>query len=258
MGFSVLLFSCGFGLVSSIRFSVSLNLASSSLGAFAMGEENIFLKLPPNIRAFALVRHYLSSFALMESGVNGAIKAALKLDAGQGFIVCKNLQFRSKMLILRTLVDHLPMGEDERKSFDKLIVRLTVQSDDRNMVAHDVFGPDEHGDGVEFIVTKASGKLRFPDVRWSVALVEEKSNELLEALARLKDLSSAFRRSEVIKAMMDHPNPGAVLWPTDALSGLAGLFAASPRASSDQDLIPQETIDAKSPEAPQELQPRAE
>lgn len=216
--------------------------------------DNSFLNLPPNLRAYALAGLYLQSFALMEGNLNATIGAALKLSSEQRFILTKNLQLRSKLMSLRTLVSVAPLPPEKRAAYDKLLQRIGTISDDRNMVAHDVFGPDDQGDGIEFLVTKASGKLTFPDVRWSVQDTLDKSEELGAISEQLKKLKSDLSQSDLIRALARHPNALASLYqpPIDGLPALGSQGEAPPQPPSDPSSTPQETTDAKAPETLQE------
>lgn len=223
--------------------------------------QDVFKTLPPELRSYALIGHYLSSFAIMESQLNSAIATALKLNALQAAIVCKNIQLRDKIKITRTLLSVSLLGGDEKKEFDKVLVRIGEVSNDRNMVAHDVFLSHKASGGVEFIVTKAAATLQFPDVFWSVDDTEARSDELLAIGEKLKALAGKFTYSDLIRALLDAPpEPGNTLkLPTPKTGGLmelgrlASLLAQEAPSSS-----PPETTDAISPEAPQELQEKAE
>ncbi|UFI03453.1 hypothetical protein [Roseibium aggregatum] len=183
-----------------------------------MGGKEVFHTLPPEIRAMALAGHYLQSFALMEAAMNTAIGKALKLSSVQSVVVCKNISFRDKIHILRTLVDISPIATTEKKQHDTFLNKVAGYSADRNMVAHDLFGPDESQTGIEFFVTKAKGKLHFPTVVWSVDEVEKKSKELMNAQAKLKKMCSLFVRVDLVNALLAREKQ-------DDAQPIAGLFS---------------------------------
>lgn len=119
-------------------------------------------------------------------------------------------------------------------------------------MAHDLFFAPEGGDGVEFLVTKATGKLQFPVTIWSVDEVEQKSKALLEVKGKLEDLRKRLSYADLIKVLMDRQDQQA-RDEVHARSPISGLFAL---ASSDQaphqtpsnpNSPPEETIDAKAP-----------
>lgn len=125
-----------------------------------------FAKLDPEIRALALVGHFLQWWSMLESKLNDALGNGLRLTQLQTTIVTKNIQLRDKINILKTLV-HTRGQEVER--FKGALEEVSKLSLDRNMVAHDIFMDDDDGDGVKFLVVKAKGKLAFPNTRWSIA-----------------------------------------------------------------------------------------
>jgi hypothetical protein len=216
--------------------------------------QNVFRDLPPEIRAFALAGHYLSSFAIMESNLNAAIGAGLRLGELQTLIVTKNIQFRDKQKIIRTLTNIAFIPDETKAAYDRTLIRMGDMSNDRNMVAHDLFFADEDGDGIEFIVTKAHGTIKFPETKWSVDDVEERSMELLATSDRLKALKEDFKRSDQLLALAKAPPQ----WINALMTTNAGLWSqefSGPvplRPPSDPNSAPQETTDAKSPETPKE------
>lgn len=54
------------------------------------------LLLDPEERAFLLVGAYIGHFALLELGVNNAIKTVLKLEVAASLIVSRNMTFDGK------------------------------------------------------------------------------------------------------------------------------------------------------------------
>ena len=147
-----------------------------------------FSTLPPNMRCRALVGYYLQAWALMEWRLNEFISGALRLVSLEATIVTKNIQFRDKIHIAKTLVDLRLHDEPKCEAYTTMLNSLAGLSPDRNMVAHDMFGPE--GDGVRFYVSKAKGKLSFPNTVWTFDTFVQKTNELRdfnEELTRLLD-----------------------------------------------------------------------
>ncbi|HEY0920504.1 hypothetical protein [Devosia sp.] len=222
-----------------------------------MAPQDAFRSLPPEIRAMALAGHYLQSFALMEAQLNDTIASALKLDTPQKLIVCKNIQFRDKQKIIRTLVSSSFMPPAEKAEYDKLLIRMGELSNDRNMVAHDLFlAPEKEGD-IEFLVTKATGKLQFPETVWTVDEVEQKCDELAGVQGKLKALSGRLSYADVIRALVeqeDRKARGIALeqMPISALFGLVPPDQGSHLPPSDPESHPQETTNATTLETPQE------
>lgn len=181
-----------------------------------------FASLEPEVRAFALVGYYLSGWGGMENALNRCIAKALNLELAQGVIVTHNLQFRNKIKILRTLINETVHPDQDRSRYDKFAIGLDNMSVDRNMVAHEWFEPCEKTGGVRFFVTKAHGKLQFPEVRWSIEAVDDKHTELFNAVKTLKSLEDVFAHSDaikaIVKALMDAPKE-----PSQPMGGLFGL-----------------------------------
>lgn len=215
-----------------------------------MGGKEVFHTLPPELRAMALVGHYLQSFALMEGAMNTAIGKALKLDSIQAIIVCKNISFRDKIHILRTLVDISPIDPTTKKKHDTFLNKIANFATDRNMVAHDLFAPDESQTGIEFFVTKAKGKLQIPTTIWTVDKVEDKSEELLDAQRKLKHLSSLLARLDVVKALLERPQDNSS--PIGSLFQLGREILEAPLPQSSPDSANQKTNPAEDPQTPEE------
>lgn len=148
-----------------------------------------FKSLPPSMQCRALVGYYLQTWALMEWRLEELISGALRLGSLESTIVAKNIQFRDKVHIVKTLVDLRFHDETKGEAYTTMLNRLHSLASDRNMVAHDMFSSDEKG-GVRFHVSKAKGKLSFPKTIWTLETFVEKTNELRdhnESLTRLLD-----------------------------------------------------------------------
>jgi hypothetical protein len=148
-------------------------------------------KLEPSIRCVALVGYFLQVWATLESTLNRAIVDALDLTEIQGAIVTKNIQLRDKINILKTLID---LHGVEVKRYQKVLETIGSLSLDRNMMAHDVFFPDDQGDGVQFLVIKAKGKLSIPPTRWSVAQFFDKYLEIVKLSKEADDMATVLSR----------------------------------------------------------------
>lgn len=201
-----------------------------------------FLELEPGIRAYALVGFYLQAWGLMEAKVNAVIGSALELDYRQMVIVTKNLQFRSKQKIIRTLVDITPLKADQKARFNKLAIDIGTESDFRNMVAHDLFGPSNKSDGVHFMVAKASAKLSFPDVDVPTSEILGRCKKLSKFSKELGELSALTSKSPIAEII------GASFLPTQGnrqqeRSSLGDLLFPSTQGS-----VPQQTNRPKSGE----------
>lgn len=116
-------------------------------------------------KAFAYIGRFLFEWAYMEFQLNGAIGKALSLTETQKVIVCKNIQLRDKINILRTLVSISKHAESEKADFDNALLEIAKASSKRNMVAHDPFLVMKDG-GVSFYTIKARGTFSVPENDW--------------------------------------------------------------------------------------------
>lgn len=114
-------------------------------------------------RACLLVGRFMYHFALLEGAVNRGIEKLLGLKSLEGTIATSNMQFRSKIHILKSVV-HLKSGKAESL---KDLESIADFSTTRNVIAHTVFGP-ENG-SVRFLTAKAKGKLSYPATIYSEA-----------------------------------------------------------------------------------------
>lgn len=239
---------CVFGGVFSIRFRTS----SRAFGFLAM---SIFDELDPSLRAQALVGYFLQVFALMESGINDAIGKALGLSPLQTIIVAKNVQFSSKIHILRTALPYTSLSESERIEFHKTLGTILNYAPTRNMVAHDLFSPAKGIKGVNFHVTKAKGKLDFPETIWDIEKFQAEAKQLLIWSGEIERLKSAITEKEKAQGLLANALLRWSSLPSYGLSGQApeglpsllpqGLLGSLPPAATPQ-------IDGETPLEPEE------
>jgi len=150
------------------------------LGVFVMTDRlSKFLALERSIRTPALIGTYMMHWATVEAGLNHCIAKALGLNHLQGLIVCKNISLRDKINVLKAVINLEIWSENISKHYIAAVNRLALLSQDRNMIAHDMFVDDDEGNGVKFLVAKAKGKLSIPDVRWTVQHFIEKWDDLV-------------------------------------------------------------------------------
>jgi len=168
----------------------------------------MFLKLNPRIRCVALSGYFLQYWSVLESNINNAIERGLDLTMLQGAVLTKNIQFRDKINILKTLVDLRGVEVDRLQS---ALESASKMSTHRNMIAHDMFVPDDDGDGVRFVVIRARGKLSFPETRWSIADFMKKYIEIAQLTSRAEEISAVISQVTLAKMLKEAQDPNA--WP---------------------------------------------
>src|SRR5947209_8350866 len=108
-----------------------------------------FKGLDPEIRCFALVGEFLRAWSLMEASLHDAIGAALNIEGLKVRILCANMRFRDKLHVIASLVYVADsFSYEERSEIRKKLRTLADYSANRNMMAHEPFGPDESKTGV--------------------------------------------------------------------------------------------------------------
>lgn len=152
-----------------------------------------FRDLPRELRTVALVGSYLQFFACMESQLNEAMRAALGLTTLQSIMVCKNMQLRDKIHLLKSATNLL-LSDTEAEPHVKTLVSIAKLTNDRNTVAHEFFFADPDGDGVQFLVVKAKSEVTFPPARWSVDDFESKFDTLMTRMHELENLTARLRQ----------------------------------------------------------------
>lgn len=209
-----------------------------------------FRTLPPHLRAYALVGCFLQHWALMESAMKKAIGKALDIDGPQLSIVAANLQLRDKIHILKTVVSITPIHPPEyRENFTKLLSEIANYSATRNMMAHDVFGATEDGQAVEFHVTKAKGKLSYPETIWAVDDFAAAFEDIADFQRGLDYLTDAIATAALITAAVSaatRPQPT----PDTGLLGLLGL-PIPPLPTGPDSSPPSPQTDGETPPKPQ-------
>ena len=162
-------------------------------------------------RACLLVGRFMYHFALLEGALNTGIEKLLGLRSLEGAIATANMPLRSKIHILKSVVNLKGGPVEWVKTFDEVVDFSTV----RNTVAHTIFGP-EAGGGVRFLAVKAKTRLTFQNTVWT-------ERDFLEHSKRARSLSE--RVSQIIETI--EPNPQAI----NALLALALTDAQNPTAA---------------------------
>lgn len=157
-----------------------------------MHEPIDFKSLDPYLRAVALVGQYLQQWSSLESALNVAIGHAFGLTIVQEAIITKNMQLRDKLHALKTVLDFVEPDDPEGYS-DTLTEIGNLMTKERNILAHEPFWQDEEGDGVQFIIVRARGKLSFPNTRWSIEDFETKYAKLFSLRQTVERIAVAVK-----------------------------------------------------------------
>jgi hypothetical protein len=169
--------------------------------------------LQPDHRCCTFVGEFLQHWAFMEAELRDTLQKALGLNNIQGYTLASNIQLRDKISILRTAA-YLSVGgdDDERRQNDKTLSAIAdYATANRNMMAHDMFGPAEDGKNVVFFVVKAKGKLVFPNTVWTETDFENAHKEIDGFTAFLKELRKKIDRTKVAQALTASPPTGGLL-----------------------------------------------
>lgn len=155
-----------------------------------MDFKKTYLDLEPLIRSQALVGAYMGYFAVMECEINDMIQECFNLSSPDALILCTNLNYHSKIKILKTLNDTYSGNEDARKRVDQNLTKVGDLSKDRNMVAHTPFVPSKKKDGgITFLRTSASKKINIIPIEWTIEEIETKCSKLFQAAKFVRELS---------------------------------------------------------------------
>ncbi len=165
----------------------------------------------------------MGAFAMLESGINGALGEVLDLKGIRSAVVTRNMSFADKIRTLRTLVDIFVLDREKAKSFDKLARKAQGCAETRNIVAHNPFRASPKSDGVEFFSFKASSTLQILDIDWSIDDFIQKIDEITSIDNGLRDLEKVMPMERIARALMRPADTKS----TSALGGLLGLGSAT-------------------------------
>jgi hypothetical protein len=185
--------------------------------------------LPWN-ECYALVGRFMNTWAFLENTMNAGIAKILGMERIEGVIATVNMQVRSKVHIIKTLIDLRGSPKEWVAASNKTMNEISAMADLRNTVAHTAFGPHDSGEGVEFIVMKAKGKLVFPDTIWSREQFETHYSDMERLTEELKGLTAKLQATRIIAKVAGalssgQPQPPAL---QNALLPLLQGFPGSP------------------------------
>jgi hypothetical protein len=145
--------------------------------------------------AYMLVGRFMSHWSHLEAAVNDSVGALLKMGTVEATVATANMQMRSKLHIIRTMIDYQCGQTEWGKAALKDIERIGTLADTwRNMVAHVGFVP--HKDGVRFLIIRAKGKLQFPNGEKSEADFLAVATEIFALCNRVREITTNLRLSK--------------------------------------------------------------
>jgi len=178
-------------------------------------------------RACFLVGRFMNYWALLEGAVNSSIGKLLGMESLEETIVTANINFFAKTSILKVVVNLKGGKAPWALAGIKTIEQIADLANERNVVVHNVFGPDEDGN-VQFLHVKAKTKLVFPDTVWTPDYFEDRCQLAADLRDKLKTLVDSMTKKPftlgglLLAAATEKPNGPATL------GSLASLLQADP------------------------------
>lgn len=174
------------------------------------------------LRACAVAGLYLQAFSILEARLDGLLQQALRVDYLQALVVARNMPFMEKVRSVRSLLPVTVYGELAKK-IDNRLKRFSALAEQRNIIAHSIFGPSDTG-GFEVLVVKASGSLKLPVFNWSI-------DEMFDLIEGLEDEENALRgladEFKTFTVIMDSGYLNSDVLP-DGRTPLQGLLGIKP------------------------------
>lgn len=203
-------------------------------------------KLDPFTRACALIGRFFFEWGYLESRINEAVGALLKLDQLQSAATCKNMTFKGKVDLLRASIELFTLKPPEWKAEQskRLSQLLDYAGKTRNKLAHDAFIPSRESDGVRFVAVQANSRIEFPKVDWSSDRFEAEYSQIKEYAELIKTLQEEIVWYHAASRALK-PKPSTLA------QVLTGLQFPPPQGHPDDDHATQET-DSQTPEEPRE------
>lgn len=141
--------------------------------------------------AYRLVGRFMFHWALLENSLNDGIEKLFGMDSLEATIVTANIQFRSKIHVLKAFID---LKCDTNKWRELALTDLerigTVNDQWRNTIAHVAFGPSEGG--VKFLKIRARGKLNFVSPVWTETDFDNMRTEIIALTQRVDEIVKAL------------------------------------------------------------------
>ncbi|MET1415920.1 hypothetical protein ABVF61_26855 [Roseibium sp. HPY-6] len=195
-------------------------------------------ELDSDTRCFTLVGQFLWHWAYLEASINDAIATALELGHPQRYIVTKNIQFRDKIKTLKASVAVASsLSDEERRMHKRTLNKISDYAAKRNIIAHDMFGPDDDTDSVMFLRTVASDRFELPVDLWStddfVAAFTDLDNFRDQVTALEESLKTANNFKRIAQALVGKETGIEALFSYDSMD--APDFPVEPNSDRDPD-----------------------
>ena len=190
--------------------------------------------------------------------MNRCLRDMLDSENIVSVIVLANIQARDKINALKTLLDLFAPTPEDRASATAIMAKVGALSGDRNIIAHNMFWPADKKGGVEFVVTKAKGKLNLPKVVWRPKDFNDKIDEMGRLMVEMKKAVKTASRYQKLHAK-PRPTVNALQMyaSTEGLGLLGNLYlqAHPPQVSAGSQQASPQTSDRK-PKAPRKKNPK--
>ena len=198
--------------------------------------------------ACLLVGRFIQDWSFVEFEINKDIQKLVGLESLEGPILTANMQVRDKIFALKTLLHVFAANDADRAVSVEILKRASDMSAHRNTVAHNMFWRHEGG-GVEFSITKAKGKLSFPNVIWSESDFAEKTAAMAAIKGELKAaVATATRFRARHMAAKDAKNIFA--------NALTGLYAPTGGSEGPGGLLDLGQLALATPDSPSPIHQR--
>jgi len=134
---------------------------------------------------FALVGEFMWHFSVLESKLDKLLERMMGLETLNAVILTSNIPIAKKINLAVCGLEYQAVDQDASK---KLLRKFNSINDDRNIVAHCTFGPEDAGKGVKFYRTTANAKLKIEDIVWRKDEFTKKFRDMDAVYKRLSEL----------------------------------------------------------------------
>lgn len=144
--------------------------------------------------AYLNVGRFMCFWSTLEVELNNSISDLFGLEGIRERIITTNMSVREKINVIVTTLQEYCSQEKWYSDAKQTMARIGSLSEDRNIAAHHMFYPKDTGDAVVFLVVRARGKVKFPDIVWSINDFDRKCDEIEVAHRQLRSVVHAATR----------------------------------------------------------------